>query len=79
MKSLFEGKKTSFSPEDLNMHSVRIRSYFSIEFFDCYPTNDFLVLAAELMETYQIAQKRCFFESEELVVKRRQKSIHFSH
>ncbi|CAF3935271.1 unnamed protein product [Rotaria sp. Silwood2] len=44
MQRLFEGKKTAYSPDDLNMESIR--------------------LPEEMMATYEIALKKCFFDTE---------------
>ncbi|CAF4610517.1 unnamed protein product [Rotaria sp. Silwood1] len=47
MQRLFEGKKTAYTANDLNMESNRIPE--------------------ELMQTYEIAKKKCFFPSEKLL------------
>jgi hypothetical protein len=67
MQRLFEGKKTAYSPSDLNMESTRLRSLINsiILFFSI----QFSILAEEMILTYETAKKKCFFDSEQVVVR----------
>lgn len=67
MQRLFEGKKTAYSPSDLNMENIRLRSLINSIIF-CFRIQ-FSILAEEMMLTYETAKKKSFFDSEEMVVR----------
>jgi len=68
MQRLFEGKKTAYSPSDLNMVSTRIRSLRNKNSISFFFNIEFYFLAEELAITLEIAKGKCFFPTEQFVV-----------
>lgn len=65
IQRLFQGKKTAFNPDDLQLQSVRIRKFL----LSLSPSRPHRTLPAdEMMVTYEQAKKKCFFATEELLV-----------
>lgn len=65
MQRLFEGKKTAYTPADLQMKSLRLRLLQSKRIVLSISV---CILAEELMHPYEIAKKNCFFAEEQILV-----------
>ena len=65
MQRLFEGKKTGYAAEQHQLESTRIRKQIASK----RSARD-SSLAEDLQETFETAKRKCFFPSEEIVVRR---------